>query len=328
MAARELRYHWFAEVKETSGAAAIAEAHHKDDNAETLLLNLIRGTGINGLCGIRPRNGDVVRPLLCLSREDILNYLRHIKQAYVTDSSNMQDDYTRNKVRRHILPLMREINPSITDTLVATGSYLSEAARIYHQSMEEGKARVRVAEGISIEALLREPSPRALLFEILHPLGFNPAQTEDVFRSLTGQSGKQFTAKDQRVIKDRAFLSICKQGIPDDTPPFRLVIKEQALTPDFVIPRDKQSACFDADKVTQPFTVRKVRQGDVFVPFGMRGKKLVSDYLTDRKFSLPQKEQQRALCSGEEIAWLIGERADNRFRVDEGTRRVVVVTLG
>jgi tRNA(Ile)-lysidine synthase len=327
MAARELRYNWFAEIKETSGASAIAVAHHKDDNAETLLLHLIRGTGINGLCGIRPRNGDVVRPLLCLSHEEILNYLRLIGQGYVTDSTNMQDDYTRNKIRRHLLPLMREINPSITDTLVATGNYLSQAARIYHQCMEEGKARVGTAEEISIEALLREPSPRALLFEILYPLGFNPAQTEDVFRSLTGQSGKQFASKDWRVIKDRERLYIRKQSLPDDVPPFRLVIKEQALTPAFVIPRDKRSACFDADKVTQPFTVRKVRQGDVFVPFGMKGKKLVSDYLTDRKFSLPRKEQQWALCSGEEIAWLIGERAGNRFRMGDATRRVVVVTV-
>ncbi|KAA6330176.1 tRNA(Ile)-lysidine synthase [termite gut metagenome] len=328
MAARELRYDWFAEIKKTSGASAIAVAHHKDDNAETLLLNLIRGTGINGLCGIRPKHGDIVRPLLCVSREEILNYLRYIKQEYVTDSTNMQDEYTRNKIRRHILPLMRDINPSITDSLVATGKYLSEAARIYHQSMEEGKARVSVAEGISIEALLREPSPRALLFEILHPLGFNPAQTEDVFRSLAGQSGKQFASEEWRVIKDRELLYMEKQGSGnDDVPPFRLVIKEQALSPEFVIPRDKRSACFDADRFTQPFTVRKVRQGDVFVPFGMEGKKLVSDYLTDRKFSLPRKEQQWALCSDEEIVWLIGERADNRFRVDDTTRKVVVVTL-
>ncbi|KAA6343950.1 tRNA(Ile)-lysidine synthase [termite gut metagenome] len=328
MAARELRYHWFAEIKETSGASAIAVAHHKNDNAETLLLNLIRGTGINGLCGIRPKNGDIVRPLLCVSRDEITYYLRCIKQEYVTDSTNLQNEYTRNKIRWHILPLMRDINPSITDSLAATGKYLSEVSRICHQSMEEGKARVLVAEGILIEALLREPSPRALLFEILYPLGFNPVQTEDVFMSLAGQSGKQFASKEWRVIKDRELLYIEKQGISnDDVPPFRLVIKEQTLTPEFVIPRDKHSACFDADKLTQPFTVRKVRQGDVFVPFGMKGKKPISDYLTDRKFPLPRKEQQWALCSGEEIVWLIGERTDNRFRVDDATRRVVVVTL-
>ncbi|KAA6340080.1 tRNA(Ile)-lysidine synthase [termite gut metagenome] len=329
MAARELRYDWFAEIKETSGASAIAVAHHKDDNAETLLLNLIRGTGISGLCGIRPKKGDIVRPLLCLSRDEITDYLRHIKQEYVTDSTNLQDDYTRNKIRLHILPLMREINPSIADSLVATGKYLSEVGCIYHKSMEESKARVLVAEGILIEALLREPSPRALLFEILHPLGFNSAQTEDVFMSLAGQSGKQFASKEWRVIKDRELLYIEKRGSSDeDVPPFRLVIKEQTLSPEFVIPRDKRSACFDADKITQPFTVRKVRQGDVFVPFGMEGTKLVSDYLTDRKFSLPRKEQQWALCvAGEEIVWLIGERTDDRFRVDDSTRRVIVVTL-
>ncbi|KAA6343239.1 tRNA(Ile)-lysidine synthase [termite gut metagenome] len=329
MAARELRYHWFAEIKQTSGAYVIAVAHHKDDCAETLLLNLIRGTGIDGLRGIRPKNGDIIRPLLCVSREEIMNYLQHIKQEYVIDSTNLQDEYTRNRIRRHLLPLMQEINPSIANTLSSTGNYLSEVARVYHKSIEESKVRVWVEGGILIEALLREPSPRALLFEILRPLGFNSAQTEDVFISLTGQSGKQFTNGNWRIIKDRKLLHIEKQeDIHEDVSPFHFVIKEQMLTPEFVIPRDKHSACLDADKVMQPFTVRKVRQGDSFVPFGMKGRKLVSDYLTDRKFSLFQKEQQWVLCSGTEIAWLIGERIDNRFRVDNNTtNKVVVITI-
>jgi tRNA(Ile)-lysidine synthase len=328
MAARELRYNWFAEIKEISGTCAIAVAHHKDDNAETLLLNLIRGTGITGLQGIRPKSGDIVRPLLCISHTEITDYLKQIEQEYVTDSTNLQDEYIRNKIRLRLLPLMREMNPSISDTLVATGKYLSEVASVYNKSIDEGKSRVLVQEGILIDALLCELSPRALLFEILHPLGFNSTQMENIFVSLSGQSGKQFVSREWCVTKDRKLLYIEKrEDINDDVPPFRLVVEEQVLTPELIIPRNSYSACFDTNKVIQPFAVRKIRRGDVFVPFGMKGRKLVSDYLTDKKFSLGQKKQQWALCSGEEIIWLIGERIDNRFRVDNTTQRVTIVTL-
>ncbi|KAA6337818.1 tRNA(Ile)-lysidine synthase [termite gut metagenome] len=328
MAARELRYNWFAEIKDISGTCAIAVAHHKDDHAETVLLNLIRGAGIAGLQGIRPKNGDIVRPLLCVNRTEITDYLKQIKQEYVTDSTNLQDEHTRNKIRLHLLPLMREMNLSITDTLVATGKYLSEVASIYNKSIDEGKLRVLVKEGILIDALLCELSPRALLFEILHPLGFNSTQVENIFVSLLGQSGKQFVSRKWCVTKDRNLLYIEKrEDMNGDFPPFRLVVEEQMLTPEFIIPRDSYSACFDANKVTQPFTVRKIRQGDAFIPFGMKGRKLVSDYLTDKKFSLGQKEWQWVLCSEGEIIWLIGERIDNRFRVDDTTQRVTIVTL-
>jgi tRNA(Ile)-lysidine synthase len=223
---------------------------------------------------------------------------------------------------------MREMNPSIADTLVATGNYLSEVASIYNKSMDEGKCRVLVKEGILIDALLCELSPRALLFEILHPLGFNSTQMENLFVSLSGQSGKQFISREWRVTKDRNLLYIEKrEDRNSDVPPFHLVVEEKMLTPEFVIPQDRYSACFDANKVMQPFTVRRIRRGDVFVPFGMKGRKLVSDYLTDKKFSLGQKERQWALCSKGEIVWLIGERTDNRFRVDDTTQRVTIVTL-
>ncbi|KAA6345538.1 tRNA(Ile)-lysidine synthase [termite gut metagenome] len=327
MAARELRYNWFAEIKETAGVSAIAIAHHKDDSAETILLNLIRGTGINGLCGIHPKNGDIIRPLLCVSRKEITEYLHRIKQEYITDSTNLQDDYTRNKIRLHLLPLMEEVNPSVREALASTGKYLSQAACIYNKSMEEGKKRVSVKDGIRIDDLLHEPSPCALLFEILHPLGFNSSQVEDIFRSLEGQPGKQFTSKKWRVIKDRELLYIEKNEENEDIPPFKLVMEERILSSGFIIPHDKCSACLDADKLSQPLTIRRCRQGDTFVPFGMKGTKRISDYMTDKKFSLRQKEQQWVLCNGEDIVWLIGERIDNRYRVDDTTRRMLLVSL-
>lgn len=326
MAARELRYAWFAEVKERCGAKVIAVAHHKDDSAETMLLNLIRGTGINGLLGIRPRNGDVVRPLLCVNREEVLNYLQHIGQDYVTDSTNLQDEYTRNKIRLNLLPLMQEINPSVKESLIDTGNHLSDAARLYNKGIEEGKERVLTQKGIAIQALLNEPAPGALLFEIVHPLGFNPAQTKDILASLAGQPGKQFVGKGWRIIKDREWLLIEREKAEEEhTPSFQLKKDYFDYTADFVIPREKEVACLDADKLKGELTLRKWKAGDAFIPFGMKGKKRVSDYLTDRKFSILQKEQQWVLCCGEEIAWIVGERTDNRFRIEEGTKRVVLL---
>lgn len=328
MAARELRYNWFAQLKEENGAAVIAVAHHKDDSAETLLLNLIRGTGLNGLLGIRPRNGDVVRPLLCVNREEILAYLHHIGQDYVTDSTNLQDEYTRNKIRLNLLPLMQEINPSVKDNLIDTCNYLNDVAKIYTKGIGEGRTRVLTEDGINIRALLSEPAPGALLFEIIHPLGFNSAQSKDVLTSLSGQSGKQFSCKGWKLLKDRAYLLIEKEKTTEESiPKFHLEEERIEYTSDFVIPREKSTACFDADKLSEELTVRQWQAGDSFVPFGMTGKKLVSDYLTDRKFSISQKKQQWVLCCGERIAWLIGERVDNRFRIDKATKRIAIYRL-
>ncbi|WP_270439416.1 tRNA lysidine(34) synthetase TilS [Bacteroides bouchesdurhonensis] len=328
MAARELRYEWFEKKRIECHANRIAVAHHQDDSIETMLLNLIRGTGITGLLGIRPINGYIVRPLLCVSRKEIVCYLQSIGQEYVTDSTNLEDEYTRNKIRLHLLPLMQEINPAIKNSLITTGNHLNDVATIYNKSISEAKARVITSEGILISAILQEPSPETVLFEILHPLGFNPAQIKDIYHSLDGQSGKQFSSKEWKVIKDRDFLlleKICPER--KDTPSFQLIREESEYTTDFQIPHEKEVACFDADKLSGNITLRRCQTGDTFIPFGMKGKKKVSDYLTDRKFSISQKERQWVLCCNEQIAWLIGERTDNRFRIDENTRRVVIYRM-
>ena len=327
MAARELRYNWFSEVREQSNCSVIAVAHHQDDSVETMLLNLIRGTGINGLLGIRPRNGNIVRPLLCVNRSEIITYLKQIEQVYVTDSTNLQDEYTRNKIRLNLIPLMQSINPSIKESLARTSNYLNEVAKIYTKGIAEGKERVITEKGILIDRLLKEASPQTLLYEILTPLGFNSAQVEDVFQSLGGQAGKLFMSNEWRVIKDRELLLIEAITNQDKVTPPTLKFEEKEYTPDFIISREKGIACFDADKLKQPLSIRKWRQGDTFVPFGMKGKKLVSNYLTDRKLSIVVKEQQWVLCSDEKIAWLIGERTDNRFRIDDATKRIIIVTL-
>ena len=327
MAARELRYQWFAEIKEKTKANVIAVAHHQDDSVETVLLNLIRGTGINGLLGIRPKNGDIVRPLLCISRKEITDYLQNAGQEYMTDSTNLQDEYTRNKIRLNLLPLMQEINPLVKEHIIDTSNYLNDVNRIYNKGIEEGKQRVIEKGNIRIVPLLKEPSPEALLFEILYPLGFNVAQTKNILAMLEGQTGKQFISKDGwRVVKNRELLLIDKKE-KQENPPFCLIKEEKEYTKDFIIPREKHIACFDTDKLIGEINLRKWQTGDIFIPFGMKGKKKVSDYLTDRKFSIIQKENQWVLCCGDKIIWIVGERTDNRFRIDEKTKKVTVFKM-
>lgn len=331
MAAREMRYNWFEQLRKEREMAVIAVAHHRDDSVETFLLNLIRGAGINGLKGIRPHHGNIVRPLLDVNRQDILNYLHHLHQDYVTDSTNLQDEYMRNKIRLNILPMLRELNPSVSESIAETSKRLADVSLIYNKEIETGKIRVMEKSGhILISRLMEEVAPMALLFEILHPLGFNSVQVEDVFRSLSAQSGKRFVSAEWEVLRDRTELIIQprRQENNDSSGNMpELVMETVEITSDFMIPKDKDTACLDADKVVQPLIVRKWQRGDKFVPFGMKGKKNVSDYLTDRKFSLFQKENQYVVCSEDKIVWLVGERSDDRFRITENTKRALVLRI-
>lgn len=326
MAARDLRYAWFEEIRQACGAQAIAVAHHRDDSAETFLLNLLRGTGINGLQGIRPHNGYIVRPLLCTDRQEIINYLQALGQDYVTDSTNLEDEYQRNKIRLHLLPLMQQIAPAAKENILKTAAHLADAALLYRRAIDEGCQRVWCDEGkaLSIPALLHETAPTTLLFEMLHPLGFNESQTKDIILALTGQPGKRFCSAEWEIVKDRDKLLIERRGSLGKP---ILYMETRPYTPDFIIPHDKHIACIDADKVSHPLTLRLWQKGDTFVPFGMKGRKKVSDYLTNCKIPLTQKEKQWVLCSGDDIVWLVGERPDNRFRIDETTRNVLLIRI-
>ncbi len=350
MAARELRYAYFGELAEETGSSAVAVAHHRDDSVETFLLNLIRGTGINGLKGIPPKNGKVVRPLLAVSRREILAYLAELGQDYVTDSTNLQDEYTRNKIRLNILPLMEDINPSVQGSIMTVSERLSEVAGVYRACMEEGKKKVvssfdEGGEGafrISVPLLLDEPAPRSLLFEILHPLEFNSSQVELIYGQLCGESGRKFIGKEWIVVKDRFCLLVTKVGsleqddrtleLPEEgtlllSESVHITVRKVQRTASFVIPRQRNCVCLDADKLNFPLMIRHWRQGDKFVPFGMKGVKKLSDYMTDRKFSLLQKQQQWVVCSGDRIVWLVGERCDNRFRVEADTTHLLCLEI-
>ncbi len=335
MAARELRYEWFGHIVSQVGAQAVAVAHHRDDSVETMLLNLIRGTGIAGLHGISPRNGLIVRPLLCVGRHEVLDYLEGIDQEYVTDSSNRDEQFLRNKIRHSLLPLMEEMNPNIRKGLMQTAINLSEVETVYRTAVEQSRTRVFIPEilgntglcegCVRIEALLKEPSPKALLHEILSPYGFTVSQEEDLYRSLCGESGKKFTSGGWTLLKDREKLLLYKKSEKEEIPCFD--IEERQCTSDIVWPRDPSVACIDADKVEQPLLLRRLQKGDWFIPLGMRGRKLISDFLTDRKKSVRDKESQLVLVDGDKIVWVVGERLDQRYRITELTKRIWIIRI-
>ena len=330
MAARELRYAWFEELRKGTKANVIAVAHHRDDSVETFLLNLIRGTGINGLKGIQVKNGNIVRPLLETSREDILNYLVFLNQDYVTDSTNFQDEYMRNKIRLNILPMMKEMNPSIMESIQDTAQKLADVANIYNQNRKE-ILEISIQENnneyiLPIQTILNDLGPLTLLHEWLGKYQFNSSQIKDIYQCLKQeQSGKQFISNGWVLLRDREHL-ILRQKVETENAP-KINIETFETDNDFVLIKDKHIACLDAEKVVLPLEVRKWKKGDKFIPYGMKGQKKVSDYLTDKKFSLFQKEKQYVVCSEGKIVWLIGERIDDRFKITDKTKRAIIIKI-
>ena len=330
MAARELRYAWFEELRKETKANVIAVAHHRDDSVETFLLNLIRGTGINGLKGIQVKNGNIVRPLLETSREDILNYLVFLNQDYVTDSTNFQDEYMRNKIRLNILPMMKEMNPSIMESIQDTAQKLADVANIYNQNRKE-ILEISIQENdkeyiLPIQTVSNDLAPLTLLHEWLVKYQFNSSQIKDIYQCLKQeQSGKQFISNGWVLLRDREHL-ILRQKVETENAP-KINIETFETDNDFVLIKDKHIACLDAEKVVLPLEVRKWKKGDKFIPYGMKGQKKVSDYLTDKKFSLFQKEKQYVVCSEGKIVWLIGERIDDRFKITDKTKRAIIIKI-
>ncbi len=345
MAARDLRYSYFESLRRDLGAEAVCVAHHRDDSVETVLMNLIRGTGMQGLSGIRPRNGHVVRPFLCLWREEIVRELDSVGQAYVTDSSNLVDDVVRNKVRLGLLPLMREVNPSASASVFATSERVAEVWRAFGSVMErEASQAVSAGEGgairISLAALESSVSPGSLLFHILRDLSFTPAQVEQAGRMARSGPGKVLASPTHRLLVDRGSMVV--EPIGDDAPRsmvmpecglyalgdgqrFRVEVIERDGA--FAIGKERDRLYADAGKVRFPLEVRTARRGDRFVPFGMRGSRLVSDYLTDRKVNLFDKRRQLVVTDADgNVVWLVGHRADDRFRVTPSSRSILVVT--
>ena len=347
MAARDLRYELFEKIRLKYGAQAITVAHHRDDSNETMMLNMIRGTGIRGLNGIQPKNGYVVRPLLCVGKDEINRFIEEQKLPFVTDSSNLSDEYTRNFIRLRLIPVMEEINPSVGTALARTAKHLSDTEKIYSFYIQQITEQLLQEKDhdtfkISIKKLLEQPAPKTVLFELLKPFDFTRDISENIFCSLKGESGKKFFSLKSSYIllKDRDFLYIYKQYeticdeykideiITDNNKlPINISLRKTEVTGDFTIEKSTTTATFDYDKLKFPLILRRWQTGDWFIPFGMKGRKKLSDYFSDCKLSIPEKDKTWVLCSEKDIAWIVGKRTDNRFRIDDKTKNAFIINF-
>ena len=342
MAARELRYGYFRQLLTDIGASTVCVAHHRDDAVETLLMNLLRGSGIHGLTGIRPRNGHIVRPLQGVSRQEIEDYLHSIGQDYVTDSTNLQPDVLRNKLRLQVLPLLEQLYPGASENIARSANYLSEAEKVYNAEIAR-EQEVCVSGNHNSSFLIPHssfstaPSPLCYLHEWLSPYGFNRVQIDQILTSLDGESGREFTSATHTLVIDRDAIVV----EPISTPMKPLVIPEPGnyrlseerhlkveSTNDISISKLADCATLDKEKVLFPLTVRRVQSGDTFCPFGMEGHKLVSDFLTDIKQNLLEKRRQLVVTDETgAIIWLVGLRTDHRFRVTNQTSTILRLSL-
>lgn len=331
MAARELRYGYFRSLCKDIGAETVCVAHHRDDAVETFLMNLLRGSGIHGLTGIRPKNGQIVRPLLCVGRQDILDYLHSIGQDYVTDSTNLESIVLRNKLRLQVLPLLKQLNPKAVENIDKTANYLREAEKVYNAYFAGNPDR------IPLDEITKQPSAECFLHEWLSPYGFNASQIAQILDALTGESGREFLSATHTLLIDRSQLVLePKQA---EIKPLRIpeagnyrfspeILFSVKLTDDLSISKSVECATLDAANIQFPLTVRQVASGDAFCPFGMEGRKLVSDFLTDRKISLLEKRRQLVVTAANgDIIWLVGQRTDHRYRITASTRQVLSITL-
>lgn len=340
MAARRLRYEWFDALRRERNLDFVAVAHHRDDNIETFLLNLLRGAGIHGLTGMRSERGGVVRPLLETTREEILQFLESEGQAFVTDSTNADTLFRRNKIRHELLPLLRTINPSADATIAGTVRRLSDAERLFDYAVSALSKQVMRCSGdvltIDVAALTATPAPRLMLFELLSPYGFNGAETEEILTANTGgcwQSATHIATRTGTAIE----VAPMPQPVPETALPQEgflalpggctIAVERMPRERLSDIPRDPNIAVLDADALDTYIYIRSVRTGDRFSPFGMCGTQLVSDYLTNRRRSRIDKLRALAVCDARGILWLAGERPDNRAAVKPETKNIVKLVL-
>ena len=330
MAARELRYKWFEQLRQDIGAVGICVAHHRDDSVETVLLNLVRGTGLRGLTGIQPRNGSILRPLLCVSRAEIEAFLAEKGQKYVTDSTNLEADVQRNIIRLEVLPLLRKLNPAVAENIQRTAENLGEAQTVLAALVSKYKC----CNSVEISELEKYGSSEYIAFEWLKNYGFNGSQVQQILNAECG--GMVHSEQGYDVLKDRGRLivepalkpfkpmRIPEEGtyILDGNNTFR--VRKCAV----YVSKEAHIATLDAAKVHFPLTVRRVEEGDWMQPFGMKGRKLLSDLMTDLKMTVFEKRRQLVVVDSQGvIVWLVGLRTDQRVAVTDQTNEVQEMIL-
>jgi len=352
MAARDLRYTWFQQIVSENNIDYILTAHQKDDVIETFLINLTRGTGLDGLTGIPEINGNIVRPLLLFSRNEILIYATRNKLKWREDSSNSSIKYVRNKIRHKVVPFLKELNPNLLDTFSNTLENLKGSQQIIHDCIENVKEKTISTHGdnvhFDIKQLKKLNNPKVYLYELLHKYGFT--EWDDVTDLLVAQSGKQVYSNSHRLLKDRDYLILSKiensnnklsyqinEHTSKISTPIHLKLKKVEVSFNTINHQNKvfyelslaknNAVSIDYDKIQFPLSIRKWQKGDLFYPIGLNGKKKVSKFFKDEKFSLIEKEKTWLLCSKNEIVWIIGRRLDNRFKVSKSTSTILKISI-
>ena len=338
MAARELRYRYFDELRKDIGASDVCVAHHQDDSAETVVMNLMRGTGLRGLIGIRPRRKHIVRPLLCINRQEIESWLKQNHQEWVTDSTNQESETERNLLRLEIFPRFSQKWPHPAENILKTSRRVAEALKVYDNAMFSALQRLVLDDSIEIKALMAEPSPESILYEWLSSYGFPPELIESLSENLPDiPSGRMWKSATHvlYIHEGRIKLAVSESCRPT------LLIPETGhyiydesttfcvnLSDDLNYSLSHTEAWTDASKISFPLTVRPVRTGDRFQPLGMNGTKLVSDYLTDRHISVHDKNRQLIVSdSSGQIVWLVGHRISHEVRITDATRQTLRITI-
>ncbi|MCL9770018.1 tRNA lysidine(34) synthetase TilS [Flavobacterium sp. HXWNR69] len=337
LAARKLRYDWFQEII-SLGFDYVLTAHHLDDNVETFLINFTRGTGLEGLTGIPAQNGNIIRPLLPFSREEIENYANENKIQWREDLSNASDKYFRNKLRHNIVPILKELNTGFLDSFQNTLHHLQQAESLVNDASKLVYEKVvEVKENqleIHLKPLLEFQNYKAYLYQWLKDYGFSA--WNDIYDLVEAQSGKQVFSETHVLLKDREKLILSERKASDNSAVYIIESLDSKVNIPLKLRFSKgvnifetHSNCIfvDENKLKFPLTIRKWQEGDYFYPSGMNGKKKLSKYFKDEKYSLLDKENQWLLCSEDQIVWVIGKRADNRFTSKETTQNNIKIVL-
>lgn len=349
MAARELRYGYFNNLCNDLQLNAVCVGHHINDNVETIFINLIRGTGLQGLTGIDPINGNIIRPFLCITREEIITYLESRKQQYIIDSSNLINNVTRNRIRLDLLPFMQTINPAVINNIAKTIDHLQEIRKIVDYNMQIASNNIVkhiVVDGrkqiiIEQKKLLETPAPQYTLFHFITPLGFSPTQIENILQNINNTPGKRWQSPTHTLIIDRANLiieipiseeeknktmNIVEVGNYCFHNRCRFICTENNIDKNFILFKDLHRIQLDAEKVMFPLTIRHIKNGDRFTPLGMKCTKLLSNYLTDRKKTWFDKQWQLVITDAQDhIVWVVNERIDNHFKITEKTKQYIEI---
>ena len=339
MAARELRYAHFKNLCKDMGAGGVCVGHHKDDSVETILINLVRSTGIHGLTGIAPENDCIYRPLLCVSRKEITDYLHTIQQNYITDSTNLVADVQRNKMRLEVIPLLESVNPAAQQNILQTALRLADVVSILDGWMEQ-VARWK-PRGPYWYFPLKEVTHEYVLWYLLKNYHFSSKQVDNIYANRNNGSGRVWISKTHELLIDRGQLVLAQRN---DEPQKTIIIPEPGVyrydatlkvrlsvttAPTSVqTVKDKRCAYMDFDQVSFPLVLRPVQPADRFQPFGMKGTKLLSDYMTDRKMSLFEKRRQQVLTDHQgHILWVVEERLADPCKMTTATQTILKVEM-